>query len=393
MASTLACALSATACTAGVATARQRRSTAHQENPTAVALPQTPESEREQVPSALDSPVGPGLPTPLINPADILAGGPPPDGIPAISQPRFLRAAEVNFLSASEPVLALQIGDDARAYPVEILIWHEIVNDTVGQVPVAITYCPLCNSAIAYDRRVAGRVLSFGTSGRLYNSNLVMYDRQTQSLWPQFTGQAVAGVLTGQELRPCPMQTVSWSEWRTSNADGWVLSRDTGYTRPYGSNPYPGYDNINSRPFLFSGHVDGRYTAMTKLVGMQSGGETIAVLVSALRQRRVIDVTLAGQPVVVWWQAGTASALSSTTVADGSDIGATGAFSPVADGRRLHFLPVDGGFRDQETGSHWSVLGHADSGPLAGQNLTPVTHYDTFWFVWAAFRPHTQVVS
>jgi len=157
-------------------------------SPASLALPQIRAGGREQVPSALASPTGAGLPQPLVNPANIVGGGPPPDGIPAIGQPRLLRAAQVNFLSASEPVLALQIGADARAYLVQILIWHEIVNDTVGGVPVAVTYCPLCNSAIAYDRRVAGRVLSFGTSGRLYDSNLVMYDRQTQSLWVQFTG-------------------------------------------------------------------------------------------------------------------------------------------------------------------------------------------------------------
>jgi len=393
IAAILACALSATACTAGTAAAHQPRSTARQENPAGVALPQIPASGRERVASALISPAGAGLPRPLVNPANIIPGGPPPDGIPAIDHPRFLRAAQVSFLSASEPVLALQIGADARAYPVQILIWHEIVNDTVGRVPVAVTYCPLCNSAIAYDRRVAGRVLSFGTSGKLYDSNLVMYDRQTQSLWVQFTGQAVAGVLTGPELRPYPMQTVSWGEWRAGHPHGWVLSRDTGYTRPYGANPYPGYDDINSRPFLFSGQVNGRYTAMTRLVGVHYGGEAVAVLVNALRHRRVIDLTLAGQPVVVWWQPGTASALSSTTIAGGSDVGATGAFSPVVHGRRLHFLPVAGGFRDRETGSHWSVLGHAAAGPLAGQNLMPVTHEDTFWFVWAAFRPHTRVVS
>jgi len=121
--------------------------------------------------------------------------------------------------------------------------------------------------------------------------------------------------------------------------------------------------------------------------------EAVAVLLSALRSRRVIDLALAGRPVIVWWQPGTASALSSPTVAGGSDVGATGAFSPVADGRRLHFLAVAGGFRDRETGSHWSVLGHAGAGPLVGENLTPVTHEDTFWFVWAAFCPHTRVVS
>jgi hypothetical protein len=386
MAAILASALAATACAAGTATA-------HRPGPAGVALPQIPASERQQVPSALYNPAGPGLPRPLVNPANIVGGGPPPDGIPAISHPRFLRAAQVNFLSATEPVLALQIGADARAYPVEILIWHEIVNDTVGGVPVAVTYCPLCNSAIAYGRRVAGRVLSFGTSGRLYNSNLVMYDRQTQSLWAQFTGQAIAGVLTRHQLHPYPMQTVSWAAWRAGHPRGWVLSRDTGYTRPYGANPYPGYDDIHSQPVLFSGRVNGRYTAMTRLVGVHYGGEAVAVLLNALRHRRVIDLTLAGQPVIVWWQPGTASALSGTTIAGGTDVGATGAFSPVVGGRRLHFLAVAGGFRDRETGSHWSVLGHADAGPLAGQSLTPVTHEDTFWFVWAAFRPHTRVIS
>jgi len=407
MAAMLACALSATACAAGTAvphqprpTAHQARPTARQANPTSVALPQVPASGREHVPSALYGTVvhgpgqpGAGLPRPLVNPADIIPGGPPPDGIPAIDHPRFLRTAQVTFLSASEPVLALQIGADARAYPVQILIWHEIVNDTVAGVPVAVTYCPLCNSAIAYDRRAAGRVLSFGTSGDLYDSNLVMYDRQTQSLWVQFTGQAVAGVLTGHQLPPYPMQTVSWGAWRAAHPHGWVLSRDTGYSRPYGTNPYPGYDNINSQPFLFSGRVNGRYTAMTRLVGLRSGTDAVAVLLSALQRRQVIDLTLAGRPVVVWWQPGTGSPLSTAAIAGGPDIGATGAFRPVAGGRRLHFVAVAGGFRDRETGSRWSVLGHADAGLLAGQNLTPVTHEDTFWFVWAAFRPHTRVVS
>jgi Protein of unknown function (DUF3179) len=391
MAAILACAVAATACGAGAAVAHQPGTTAHQARPAGIVLPQIPSGGREQVPSALASPTGAGLPRPLVNPASIVGGGPPPDGIPAIGHPRFLRPAQVTFLSASEPVLALQIGADARAYPVQILIWHEIVNDTVGGVPVAVTYCPLCNSAIAYDRRAAGRVLSFGTSGRLYDSNLVMYDRQTQSLWVQFTGQAVAGVLTGHQLRPYPMQTVSWRKWRAGHPHGWVLSRDTGFTRPYGANPYPGYDNIHSRPFLFSGQKNGRFTAMTRLVGIRHGGEAVAVLLSTLR-RRVINLTIAGQPVTVWWQPGTASALSGAMIAGGSDVGATGAFRPVVDGRQLHFLPAADGFRDRETGSHWTVLGHADAGPLAGENLTPVTHVDTFWFVWAAFRPHTRVV-
>src|SRR5262249_38559626 len=205
----LACALAATACAAGPAATHQARPSAHPANPTGVALPQVSASRREHVPSALygtmlygPAPPGlPRLPRPLVNLANIMPGGPPPDGIPAIDHPRFLRPAQVNFPSPSEPVLALQIGADARAYPVQILIWHDLANDPGGGAPVAPTYRPLCTPATAYHRHDAGRVLSFGTSGILYDSNLLMYDRQTQSLWVQFTGQAIAGVLIRHQLR------------------------------------------------------------------------------------------------------------------------------------------------------------------------------------------------
>jgi hypothetical protein len=162
-----------------------------------VPVPQTEPSPREQTTSALDKPDAEGLPAPLVNPRDIVSGGPPPDGIPALDHPKFVRASGVTSLKDREPVLAVQIGDDARAYPIEIMTWHEIANDTVADVPVAVSYCPLCNSAIAYDRRLDQRILDFGTSGKLYQSALVMYDRQTESLWSHFTAQAVAGVLTG----------------------------------------------------------------------------------------------------------------------------------------------------------------------------------------------------
>jgi hypothetical protein len=187
-----------------------------------VALPRVEASPKESVPSALDAAGGAGLPAPLVDPHEIISGGPPPDGIPSIDRPTFLKAGDVGFLRDGEPVLSLRVGDDARAYPVQILIWHEVVNDTVGGVPVAVSYCPLCNSAIAYDRRLGDRVLEFGTSGRLYHSALVMYDRQTQSLWSHFSGQAIAGVLTGAQLRLFPVSTVSWAEWRRANPDGWT---------------------------------------------------------------------------------------------------------------------------------------------------------------------------
>ena len=140
----------------------------------------------------------------------ILSGGPPKDGIPAIDHPAFIGVRAANsWLAPTEPVIALQIGRDARAYPVRVLVWHEIVNDTVGGVPVAVTYCPLCNTAIAFERRVHGRVLDFGTTGRLHYSNLVMYDRQTESWWQQATGQSIAGAFTGTQLtyRSAPLMS------------------------------------------------------------------------------------------------------------------------------------------------------------------------------------------
>jgi uncharacterized protein DUF3179 len=385
----VALAVLASAC-AGAGRARSRSATAG--SAASVALPEVASTAREQVPSALDDPAGPGLPKALVDPGQIRSGGPPPDGIPAVDHPRFERAGQVGWLKADEPVLAAEVNGEARAYPVQILIWHEIVNDTVGGIPIAITYCPLCNTAIAYDRRAGGRVLDFGTSGKLYNSDLVAYDRQTRSLWVQFLGQAVAGVLTGTQLRAYPVATVSWADWRRANPSGWVLSRDTGFVRDYGTNPYPGYDDIHSSPFLFSGKTDGRLAAMTRVVGIDQGSDAVTVTLDVLRRSRIVEVTVAGQPIVVWLAPGTASALVDSTIAGGPDVGATGAFDPVLDGRALHFDPTPGGFRDRETGTTWDVLGRGVSGPLVNRQLAPVVHVDSFWFAWAAFRPTTRVI-
>jgi hypothetical protein len=357
-----------------------------------VSLATVESSPKENVPSALDSAEQDGLPDPLVNPSEIISGGPPPEGIPPIDTPRFHPAADVEFLKDTEPVLALRVGDDDRAYPVQIMTWHEIVNDVVGGVPVSVSYCPLCNSAVAYDRRVGNRVLDFGTSGRLYQSALVMYDRQTESLWSHFTGQAVAGVLTGTKLELFPMATVSWADWRKAHPDGHVLSRETGHTRNYGTNPYPGYDDVSTSPFLFEGKVDGRLAAKTKVVGIRDGDASVAVVNDELVRRRVIDVELAGHRLVVWSKPGTVSALDASSVAEGRDVGATGVFVPATGGQELHFEAAGDGFRDRETGSTWDVLGRATEGPLRGQSLEPVEHVDTFWFAWAAFRPETTIV-
>jgi hypothetical protein len=358
-----------------------------------VTLEQVRESPKEKGPSALDDPAAEGLPRPLVDTGRIISGGPPPDGIPAIDEPRFTRASEVDWLEPDEPVLSITIGEETRAYPVQILIWHEIVNDTIGGVPVAVTYCPLCNSALAFDRRVEGRVVSFGTSGKLYQSDLVMYDRQTESLWPQLEGRAVAGRLTSTTLKPYPVSTVAWGDWRRANSGAWVLSRDTGHSRNYGHNPYVGYDEPDTQPFLFDQDSDPRLPPKTRIVGLAADTDPVALTLDRLLRDRVVELDVDGRRVVLLAVPGVRSALDSGTIAEGREVGATGAFEPVVNGRRLHLSGDGSEFVDRETGSRWDILGRAVAGPLEGQRLTAVVHVDTFWFAWAAFAPDTRLVS
>ena len=343
----------------------------------------------------------PLLPDPLIDPAAIISGGPPPDGIPPIDSPDFERASEVDWLESQEAVVTINLGGDARAYPVQVMIWHEIVNDTVNGEPVTVTYCPLCNSAIGYYRQLDGRTFTFGTSGRLYNSSLVMYDRQTESLWTHFTGQAVAGELTGAQLELIPVATVSWGTFAAEHPDGLVLSRPVGSGRSYGSNPYVGYDDPEGDPFLFSGTPDPRLGAQTRVVAIRHGGEGVAVVLDALAAEGVIAAEVAGVTAVAFHIPGTATPIQDSQVALGRDVGGTGVFNATVDGQALTFSrnadavsSADiGAFIDDQTGSTWSVLGSAIDGPLAGTRLEPIEHLDTFWFAAAAFDPDIEIIG
>ena len=358
------------------------------------------EGAREDVPSALVNPAAAELPDPLIDVDRIVSGGPPPDGIPPIDDPQFDPADEVDWLDPQEPVLALQVDGEDRAYPVQIVIWHEIVNDSVAGVPVAVTYCPLCSSALAFDRRLTGpdgldRVVSFGTSGKLFNSDLLMYDRQTESLWSQLIGTGVAGVLTGVELDRFPVQTVPFEAWRDQHPDGLVLNRDTGEQRRYGDNPYEGYDLETTRPFLFDGDSDDRLPPKRRVVGVVAPGSTTAVAVDhdLLRSEGVVSVSLGGSDLVAVLLPGAASALGPASIAEGDQVGATAVLDPVVGAERLTLETEGGVLRDAETGSTWTLDGRAISGPLEGSTMQVVPHSDPFWFAWAAFYPDTELVT
>jgi hypothetical protein len=323
---------------------------------------------------------------------ELLSGGPPRDGIPSIDEPKFIAPEEAaEWLADNEPVIALEIGGVARAYPLQILTWHEIVNDVVGDVPVIVTFCPLCNAAITFDRRVDGQVYEFGTSGLLRNSDLVMYDRATESLWQQLTGEAIVGDMVGQRLTFLTSSLVSFADFRQAHPEGVVLSRDTGYTRSYGENPYTGYDTIGRNPFLFDGEPDGRLPAMERVVTISLEGRDVAYPLSVLSEVHIIEDAPGGVDLVVWHLPGTSSALGASVIANGKDVGATGVFDPSLDGKALTFVFRDGAIVDEETGSTWNVLGQATDGPLAGESLTPILHGNHFWFAWAAFKPDTIV--
>jgi len=328
--------------------------------------------------------------------SSIQSGGPPPDGIPPIDDPSFVEISSADeWLEDREPVISFEVGDDARAYPLQILTWHEIVNDEVGGEPVVVTFCPLCNTALVFERpTVDGETLTFGTSGNLRNSDLVMYDRQTESWWQQFSGEAIVGDLTGQQLKFLPTAIISWEDFKDNHPDGMVLSKDTGYNRRYGSNPYVGYDNIDSSPFLFRGDTDDRLKPMARVLGVvDDQGEGKSYSYQLLSQEKVIQDTFNDTPIVVFWKEGTASALDSSSIPEGEDVGATGVFESVVDGQILTFEANDDGtFTDQETGSTWTITGQAVEGPMEGEQLTSVPHHDTFWFAWAAFQgPETLV--
>jgi hypothetical protein len=244
--------------------------------------------------------------------AEIISGGPPKDGIPSIDDPKFVTIGEAKDLPDTEPVISITVNGDARAYPLRVLIWHEIVNDTVGGMPVSVTYCPLCNSSIVFERRMDGRELDFGTTGKLRRSDLVMYDRQTESWWQQFTGTGIVGAMTGKTLRMLPSRVESFARFRASHPGGKVLVPTHAGLRPYGRNPYAGYDSAR-RPFLYRGSYPDGIAPMAYVVAVGKQAWSLDVI---RKKKSVIKDDLR-----LTWAAGQNSALDSGAIAEGRDIG------------------------------------------------------------------------
>lgn len=317
----------------------------------------------------------------------------PRDRIPPIDEPAFESIQAADWLDSREPGALVQFNDETRFYPLSILTRHEIVNDRFGEIPIVITFCPLCNTAISFDARVDGQTLRFGVSGLLRNSDLVMWDDATTSLWQQITGEAVVGEYAGTQLELIPTSIVSYGDVLENFPDAISLSRSTGFTIEYGANPYRAYSSSTS-PFLFDGEPDPRFPALSRVVGVTLDGIEKAYPFSVLSGQPAINDELSGTPIVVLWGGDTADALDGENIADGEAIGSGIAYDRRVGDQTLTFSVGDADlFTDDQTGSTWTLLGVSINGPLAGEQLATVTHRNEFWFAWAAFFPDAPVAS
>jgi hypothetical protein len=320
---------------------------------------------------------------------EIISGGVPRDGIPPIDNPEFdpVDAAR-DWLQPQSPVVAFNLNGIARAYPLAIMTRHEIVNDVVDGEPVAVTFCPLCNSAIVFERTVDDQVFRFGVSGLLRNSDLIMWDDITQSWWQQFTGTGIVGQYTGHQLTILPSQVVGFGAFAEQYPDGEVLSPGN---RSYGSNPYVGYDSSDS-PFLFRGQVDDRLFATARVLAGVIDGVAVAYPFEALASVGVINDTVGSQDVVAFWQPGATSALDRSDIDSSQDVGMAALYDRTLDEQVLTFVSdAEGVIRDEQTGSAWNVFGTATEGELAGQQLRQRLAAPHFWFAWAAFQSDTLI--
>lgn len=323
---------------------------------------------------------------------EIMSGGPPRDGIPSIDNPKFddVTKAAV-WLEPREPVILANFEGEARAYPLQLLIYHEIVNDQIGDTPISVTFCPLCNSSVIFDRRLDGKLLDFGTTGLLRKSDMVMYDRQTETWWQQIIGKGIIGELAGVSLTQLPSSIISFEDFAKAYPDGKVVNRETGHRRPYGNNPYHGYDDIDQTPFLFSGEIDARLKPMERVIHISTSDQERLYPFSSLKDAGILNDQLGEQAIVLFSADGLLSVLDQRSIGQSRAIQAVTAYKSKLDGKMLDFEIKDGEIIDQQTQSKWNITGQAVAGELKGQQLELVQSGIHFAFAWLAFNPDVEI--
>ena len=316
---------------------------------------------------------------------NIQSGGPPKDGIPPIDKPKYIPRTEAEkFLKSTDVVFGLAYQGIIKAYPQKILVWHEIVNDEVNGEKISITYCPLTGSAVGFRGASRdGTRLTFGTSGKLVNSNLLMYDRQTGSQWPQILGVAVDGKNKGTVLDEISLAWTQWSRWRGQQPDTLVLSTDTGHLRTYGRDPYGSSDQRanyydSGGPLFPVMAKDNRFSPKEVVVGVKANGQQMAIQKQAMRNKKVTNTSLDGLPLVAIYD---------------PDLDVVRVFVRRVGEKPTSFASQKGRVVDELTSSQWTLDGRAITGKAAGIQLKQQASFDVMWFAWYAFFPKTHVLA
>ncbi|MFQ5536708.1 MAG: DUF3179 domain-containing protein [Gemmatimonadota bacterium] len=321
---------------------------------------------------------------------DLLWASLPPDAIPALTRPDMVAAdsEEAAYLFENDRVLGMVVNGEARAYPHNILWWHEIINDEIDGTWVTVTLCPLTGSGLAFDPVVEGRRLNLGVSGLLFANNLVMFDRESGGVFgPQLATAGKCGTFRSVRLGAVPVQEMSWGRWKSFHPDTRVVSENTGFPRSYRQYPYGAYDQLGNDELLFPMPVDRTRPIKERVLVIRTGEETGRGYpfgeLGALGTNAAVNEEVEGIPTVVFYEA----------IEGGNAL----AFDRRVAGQTLTFTPLPqagDGYRDQETGSTWRLDGLAVSGPLAGERLTQrVDSYVAFWFAWRHFVPRGETFS
>jgi hypothetical protein len=336
-----------------------------------------------------------------LNLEEILSGSVGRDGIPPIYNPTFISiqgSEQIEWLTDNHPVAVIEIDGEAKAYPLGILTFHEVVNDTISGKPIVLTYCPLCYTAIGFEREIDGNVLNFGTTGNLRRSNLIMWDDLTESWWQQITGEAIIGDLAGASLETINVNISSLSEFKRTYPSGVILSPNStniglryDMDEIYGKNPYIKYDAPNTQPFMFTKSVDKRLGPVERVLGIKINEFYLAIPFTSLENAIVKELEHAGKQIVIFYNDKTLSALDKELIIESRVAGSASAFSPYINGERIYFYNDNGVIRDIATNSKWSQLGQAYEGILAGEKLDTLEAINILWFAWASFHPSTEI--
>lgn len=317
----------------------------------------------------------------LIPNDEVFDGGPGKDGIPSVDNPKFLDISEIDFLDDNDLVVGFKSGTEAKAYPHEILDWHEIVNDKTNNIAYSVVYCPLTGSATGWNRVVDGKETTFGVSGLLYNTNIIPYDRKTNSNWSQMSLKCVNGKLSGKEPENYMLIETTWKTWKELYPDSKILSEDTGFNRRYGVYPYNSYRTNNDLFFFPVSNRDNRLPSKDRVFGMVINEKAKAFPFSNFSTGlTVIEDEVGGIPVVI--------------AGDKDRNFVVGFERMTQDGTLLSFTEaeLDGTQIMMDTeGNTWDLFGYAVSGPRQGQRLTSPTGFIAYWFAWGTFFPEIEL--